>query len=130
MAIKSQKLISGLIESILSRKAAYPAKTGVSRMRSRTPYIPIFSGPTKSNDTVRLIIASAMHFGFNCLNTPYVSLNVKNVFLMSRIYRFKQIMNTTFSSSRYDSPTQRVINGFTRAKSAAQEKDTSQKLTN
>ena len=36
MAIKSQKLISGLIESILSRKAAYPAKTGVSRMRSHS----------------------------------------------------------------------------------------------
>src|SRR5699024_12176224 len=36
MTIKSQKVISGLIESMLSRKAAYPAKNGVSRMRSRS----------------------------------------------------------------------------------------------
>ena len=36
MTIKFQKLLSGLIGSMLSRKAAYPAKNGVSRMRSRS----------------------------------------------------------------------------------------------
>ena len=49
---------------------------------------------------------------------------------MSRMYKFKQTMNTTLSSSKYDSPTQRIIKGFTRANSPAQEKDTNQKLTN